>query len=104
MAAGVEQMMVSIQQVADYSSEARQMSSQAESTSREGAAVIASTVTGMSGIADTVRSASQTVIARVIAVVSAAGVVGAGDGTRGVCGVLRTGLDRDRAADGAADG
>jgi methyl-accepting chemotaxis protein len=63
MAAGVEQMMVSIQQVADYSSEARQMSSQAESTSREGAAVIASTVTGMSGIADTVRSASQTVIA-----------------------------------------
>ena len=62
MAAGVEQMMVSIQQVADYSSEARQMSSQAENTSREGATVIASTVAGMSGIADTVRSASQTVI------------------------------------------
>jgi len=63
MAAGVEQMMVSIQQVADYSSEARQMSSQAENTSREGASVIASTVTGMSGIAETVRSASETVIA-----------------------------------------
>ncbi|HSG22537.1 MAG TPA: methyl-accepting chemotaxis protein [Azonexus sp.] len=63
MAAGVEQMMVSIQQVADYSSEARQMSTLAEETSSEGARVISATVTGMSGIADTVRSVSETVIA-----------------------------------------
>jgi methyl-accepting chemotaxis protein len=62
MAAGVEQMMVSIQQVADYSSEARQMSALAEQTSSQGARVIAATVSGMSGIAQTVRSASDSVI------------------------------------------
>jgi len=55
-------MMVSIQQVADYSSEAHQMSALAEETSRQGASVISATVSGMSGIAQTVRSASESVI------------------------------------------